>query len=137
MSGGNYLLFAPTPGMLINFPDAEQITFAIGNGENKKALSAPFTAGEWHLVTATWDVLKGTTAFYVDGQLKGSAIGLDPATRMAEDIRVGQYDDPRADRESNMINQFDGTLYDLQFYGRVLNLDEVQALYKQPGSVIR
>jgi len=134
MNGGNYLLYAPTPGMLMVFSGGRQLTFTIGKGEIKKTINSPFTAGEWHLVTATWDVLKGTAAFYVDGKLKGSIEGLSSEIVMAGDIRVGQYDDPRVDRASNSINQFDGMLYDLQFYGRVLTPQEVGALFAAPGA---
>ncbi|MBT3192680.1 MAG: hypothetical protein HN341_09020 [Verrucomicrobia bacterium] len=137
LNGGSYLLFAPTPGMLMNFPDRKQMVFAMGKGENKKKVAAPLAVGKWHLVTATWNVLKGTAAFYIDGQRKGSVEGLESSIRMAENIRLGNYDDPCADRAANMVNQFDGTLYDLQFYNRTLSSDEVQQLYKKPGSVAR
>lgn len=94
-------------------------------------VSAPFTTGVWHHAVVTWDNSDGAGSFYLDGSLVG-ATNFMPGTIAPTYVNVGGYN--LSDRAEFLENQFEGHLYDLQFYSIALSTDDVACLFANPGT---
>ncbi|VGO21973.1 glycosyl hydrolase family 28-related protein [Pontiella sulfatireligans] len=111
-----------------------------GAGSNAGGLDAGFleektggayTVNAWNHVVISWDNVAGLGRLYMNGILAGTTTysnRVDPAW-----INIGGFN--LADNDTQLPNQFDGLLYDLQFYNRTLSSDAVGLLYQNPGSV--
>jgi len=83
--------------------------------------------GQWHQVVATYD-LDGDRAIYVDGIPAESTALVRPIIDNDAPFRVGG--------DSAGGGYYVGEIDELQLYDRVLNAQEVQRLYENPGSAI-
>ncbi len=131
LNGGNYVLVAA--GFKLMAPKGSANLRAIYNewtplGETKIA------PGAWTHAALTWSRATSTMAYYVNGTLVESKNDADTAGMSDQGIRVGTFQP--AYGGSHLENQFDGKIYDLQFYDNALPRDDVAALYANPGSTI-
>ena len=100
-------------------------------GLERSRVTAPFSTGVWHHAVLAWDNPSGKGSFYLDGSSVGS-VSFTPYTVAPSGVRVGGYS--LSDSNANLDNQFDGKLYDLQFYSTVLTSADVAFLHAHPGS---
>jgi len=125
---GAYIMFAPTPG-LIAVQYGSNLNLHLGTS----ALGLPFAVGEWNHLAMTWDASAEKTSVYLNGNIMQSDADTG-AVSMTAGARIGNYD--VGDNGGNLANQFDGHLYDMQFYDQALSAGEVAQLEANPGSVI-
>lgn len=85
-----------------------------------------FEGGEWHFVAVTMDLTR-MAKYYIDGQL----VGTDQANGSVTSIANGQYDIwiGLGDPASVGGKYFNGSLDDIQLYGRALSAGEIKDLY--------
>jgi arylsulfatase A-like enzyme len=100
-------------------------------GLEKSRVTAAFSAGIWHHAVLAWDNPTGTGTFYLDGHPAGS-VHFTPNTIAPVRVTVGGYN--LSDTEGFLDNQFEGRLYDLQFYSAALTEADAAYLYAHPGS---
>jgi hypothetical protein len=126
---GGLFLLNETTGTIsaYHFPGGVQTRVGYANG---------FADGNWHHLAVTWDAAAGKTLLYLNG-VPASNQEYDgaPGVGTIYDIRVGSYD-LWSENDINDANQFDGKMYDLQFYDQALSAGEVAQLQANPGSVI-
>ncbi|VGO21995.1 LamG-like jellyroll fold domain-containing protein [Pontiella sulfatireligans] len=97
--------------------------------QGEKAGSS-YAVNEWNHAVVSWDNATGTGRLYLNGALAGTTTysnRVDTAW-----INIGGFN--LVDNDAQLVNQFDGILYDLQFYNRTLSSDTVKSLYRNPGS---
>ena len=133
MANGRYMVFCPnlTDGPTLIGQNASQVKLI--SGDEKSPIYASFSTGVWHHVTATWDNPSGTASFYLDGVLAGTT-NFTPNSIQPISVRIGGYD--MGDSTSAINNQFEGHLYDIQFYDHALAVEDVEKLYTYPGATV-
>ncbi|WP_136063396.1 sulfatase-like hydrolase/transferase [Pontiella sulfatireligans] len=89
--------------------------------------SATVLPGDWIHVVLTWDASESLISYYVNGTMVASKRVDQPV--QSPPLLVGNHG------FADAANQYDGLLYDLQFYSGVLDALEVAELHKNPGSV--
>lgn len=130
---GHYILFAPTPQMTLSFRDKNSIVYGIGTGPDRESCIGYIQDEKWQHIVLTWNGLKKNCQLYINGKLSGSCEQLASHLNFGGDLRVGNYDDVRTDRPSNLTNQFKGSIFDLQIYSKSINQTEASELYRKPG----
>ena len=88
-------------------------------------------ANTWNHAVVTWDNDADTMTAYLNGTELGT---LSSTFNIAGNQRVGGFN--MADTTDNLAAQYQGSLYDLQFYDNILSSADVTALNANPGSVI-
>jgi hypothetical protein len=131
---GRYAMFFPVSGLRL-IQQGANLTGAIGpdGSGTTKSFSTPFTVGGWTHVAMSWDIPSGTAAVYVNGANVWSSSTISNTIEMTSEARIMNYD-AMWDNNVQLANQFDGHLYDLQFYTGQLDSDDVFDLYVNPGS---
>jgi len=127
LTGGNYSLTSPGGLSLLSENDS---TFSLFTGGGRVGFES-VTAGAWTHVVGAWDAVADTATYYVNGAFVGSISNI-MAIESVNGVRVGAYD--VGDYAGGEANQFDGKMYDLQFYDGKLNAADAASLYVNPGS---
>jgi hypothetical protein len=83
--------------------------------------NVPISLNEWHHFVCTYDDVKRTVTFYLDGQNKGTSPGYFFTARSGYFIGGG----------GNNERSFDGLIDDLIVFNRVLPPGDVQALFQR------
>ena len=98
--------------------------------------------GSWHHIVVTRDQTTGDKNIYIDGALDGASPEpgttndlSDPVLLTIGALADASNPDPTSPSYTG-DNGYQGLLDDVQFYGRVLNSNEVAYLYNNPGSAI-
>ncbi|WP_344664582.1 ricin-type beta-trefoil lectin domain protein [Catenulispora yoronensis] len=86
--------------------------------------TAPAVAKTWTHLTGTYDVIQGTMAFYVNGQLVGTATDTTPMASTGPLVIGEGFVDGGAN------NYFDGSIADVAVYQQTLTPDQTQYLYQ-------
>lgn len=108
----------------VNLNSSEELAFFIRGPTDVNIVSSgtAYNDGEWHHVTATWDI-NDDAILYINGIAEASATHDAGTFAFDSQIRVGRPQSGGADRE------FGGTIDDVRIYDRALSADEVAALY--------
>ncbi|VGO21968.1 sialate O-acetylesterase [Pontiella sulfatireligans] len=126
LTGGNYILLADSLKLLNE--GAGLLKTAYNGWTSLRATS--ISSDKWVHVVVTWDNSKSEMAYYVNGVR--IALVDDATVGSFDRIRFGGYS--LSDSAEKASNQFDGKLYDLQFYNHSLRAKEVAYLHSNPGS---
>lgn len=132
MANGNYV-FAPLPvtdGPILLGQSSNQIQTIAGN--EVASIIATFVPGSWTHISVTWNNPTGEYSLYVNGSFIGST-NFTPNSIAPTDVRVGGFG--LNDDALNLINQYNGKLYDIQLYDHILSSNDVSFLYENPGHV--
>ena len=130
VSVDDYLLAAAESGpTAVVFEQAVKVAFADDEHQLK-----PIKTDVWNLVVVSWDNAAGKAFFYLNDEAPVE-IDFKPGSIQPQEIRIGSWN--QGDNAEHMENQFNGKLYELQFYDTMLDAKDVKTLYKKPGSVIK
>ena len=105
----------------------------IGIGDVNATTAAQYTTlldGDIHHVALSWDSTNGDWAIYVDGEFAESGTGFRAGSSLAagSNLSIGQSFDDAGD--SDTINTFSGTIYDVRLWNDVRSEAEI-ALNRQ------
>ncbi len=117
-------------GWGISITDVGEIRFNYGTGTsstNRKSSTGAVVAGQWTLLTVTWDGSKASPlTFYANGLSVGSTTtGASSLASNAEPIRLGVT-------TNSMYNSLNGNMDDLAMWDAALGAGEVRALVTAP-----
>jgi len=128
---GQYIL-AGGLVVLVEATDNVSVYHYPGGVQERVGLGWGVTNGGWHHVAVTWDAAEAETLIYVNGAPAIQEYDGVPGVGSIYGLNVGGYqmgDDPNI-----LAAQFDGQLYDLQFYDDALLASDVATLHANPGS---
>ena len=129
---GRYAIYFTGSGLSL-VQDGESLDGTIGTGDATQSFSTPFTVGEWTHVAMSWNITNGTAAAYVNGLEVWTSATISNAIEMTGGARI-MGSNCKRDTVDGLDKQFDGYLYDLQFYEQVLGADDVRQLHAYPGT---
>ncbi len=94
--------------------------------------SSTTLSSKWYHMALTWEQsgTNLTRVFYLDGVQLATSTVTGSITGVT-DVRVGTFNP--GDNSSNLANQFDGRMYDLQIYNGALSGAQVESLKAMPG----
>ncbi|VGO21981.1 LamG-like jellyroll fold domain-containing protein [Pontiella sulfatireligans] len=127
LGGGDRLM---QDGFRILHENDSSISFFSGGDPVPGARGVAVSAGTWNHAVLTWDNAATTVKAYLNGSLLGTSTSASAVG--TSDVRVGGYN--LNDNTSNLANQYDGKLYDLQLYDSVLSADDITGLRANPGA---
>ncbi|VGO21980.1 sulfatase-like hydrolase/transferase [Pontiella sulfatireligans] len=130
MAGQDYLLKTSGFKLMCEGPSYLKVIYKKGGNPWNELGKTPVAAGQWIHAAVTWNEAKRTVSYYVNGSLVASKNDADLAGLSNGGINVGSFS--LADNTDKMGNQYDGLIYDLNFYDRELLAEEVSRLALNP-----
>jgi Concanavalin A-like lectin/glucanases superfamily len=108
--------------------------------EGTTLIDATVSVDVWNHVAISWDNDigggNGSHKLFLNGSEVTPADGLFTAGGLsATNFRIGSFT-PIDGNSSNLINQFDGHIYDFQFYDTEITVSDATFLSSNPGAVI-
>ncbi|VVB58068.1 Concanavalin A-like lectin/glucanases superfamily protein [Candidatus Anstonella stagnisolia] len=99
-------------------------TVAKNSGTYAETPGATLVAGQWYMLTGTFNKATKTASLYVNGALIGSTTNANVDSFQGTVLQI-----------PSVINSFyvDGSIDEVQIYHRVLSDGEIQLLYQNPG----
>lgn len=102
-------------------------------------IDATVSTGIWNHVAISWDNevdgTNGSHKFFLNGSEVTPTDGLFTAGGLSSNnFRIGSFN--LVDNSSNLVNQFDGHIYDFQFYDTEITASDATFLFSNPGAVI-
>jgi hypothetical protein len=103
-------------------------------------IDATVSTGIWNHVAMSWDNdidgTNGSHKLFLNGSEVTPTDGLFPAEGLSTNIfRIGSFT-PIDGNSANLANQFDGHIYDFQFYDTEITASDATFLSSNPGAVI-
>ena len=104
---------------------------ALGVGNPDTTITTPNTVndGQWHHVAATRDAVSGQMSLYVDGALQASGYGPVGPKNAPPVLRIGSM------QAAYGGGFFNGSLDDVQLFGRVFDASEIGQLMNHPPTI--